>query len=200
VWSAANGICVKRLVPFLPELVPTLERLGHLVVTNDVREQLLALSAATVDRLLRPLRQPHGLSTTKPGRLLKKQIPIRMFTEWTDVKPGFLEWNVRLTSVEQTHLLHTFRATFDEYWEDPAFEPYDPSSADQVTRLDAALAVERRGPTDLPINLTSIEVRPWGYQREILEQLSAERQVHGLYRNLVVMAAGTGKTVVAGLD
>ncbi len=64
VWSAANGICAKRLVPFLPELIPTLERHGHLVVTDTVRGQLLALSPATVDRLLRPLRQPHGLSTT----------------------------------------------------------------------------------------------------------------------------------------
>jgi integrase-like protein len=91
VWSAANGICAKRMVPFLPELIPTLERHGHLVVTDEVRAQLLALSPATVDRLLRPLRQPHGLSTTKPGRLLKKQIPVRTFSEWTDVKPGFLE-------------------------------------------------------------------------------------------------------------
>jgi hypothetical protein len=90
-WSAANGICAKRLVPFLPELIPTLERHGHLVVSDDVRAQLLELSPATVDRLLGPLRQPHGLSTTKPGRLLKKQIPIRTFAEWTDVKPGFLE-------------------------------------------------------------------------------------------------------------
>ena len=81
VWSAANGICAKRLVPFLPELVPTLERHGHLVVTDEVRAQLLELSPATVDRLLRPLRQPHGLSTTKPGRLLKHQIPVRTFTE-----------------------------------------------------------------------------------------------------------------------
>jgi hypothetical protein len=91
VWSAANGICAKRLVPFLPELIPILEHHGHLIVADNVRDQLLTLSAATVDRLLRPLRQPHGLSTTKPGRLLKKQISIRTFTEWTDVKPGFLE-------------------------------------------------------------------------------------------------------------
>jgi len=94
VWSAANGICAKRLVPFLPEPIPTLVCHGHLTVTDEVREQLLALSPATVDRLLRPLRQPHGLSTTKPGRLLQNQIPIRTFTEWTDVKPGFLEGNL----------------------------------------------------------------------------------------------------------
>jgi len=91
VWSAANGICAKRLVPFLPELIPTLDRHGHLAVTDTVRAQLLALSSATVDRLLRPLRQPHGVSTRRPGRLLKHQIPVRTFTDWTDVKPGFLE-------------------------------------------------------------------------------------------------------------
>jgi hypothetical protein len=90
-WLAANGICAKRLVPFLAELIPTLERHGHLILTDEVREQVLALSSATADRLLRPLRHPHGLTTTKPGRLLKKQIPIRTFTEWNDVKPGFLE-------------------------------------------------------------------------------------------------------------
>ena len=104
-----------------------------------------------------------------------------------------LEWNVRLTSVQQEHLLDTFRATFDEYWEDPAFEPYDPADDDQKKRLDIALATEHRGPTDLPIDVSSIEVHPWGYQREILDQLSAEREIHGLFRNLVVMATGTGK-------
>jgi hypothetical protein len=90
-YTAANGICGKRLVPFLPEVVPTLERHGHLSLTDEVRVQLLTLSPATADRLLAPLRQPHGLTTTKPRRLLKKQIPVRTFTEWTDVKPGFLE-------------------------------------------------------------------------------------------------------------
>lgn len=111
-----------------------------------------------------------------------------------------LEWNVRLSEVEQGHLLDTFRATFDEYWEDPAFETYDPSDASQRARLDEALAAEGCGPIDLPIQLTSLDVRPWGYQREILEELDAEREIHGYRRNLVVMATGTGKTVVAGLD
>jgi hypothetical protein len=70
---------------------PTLERHGHLDLTDAVRQQLLTLSAATADRLLAPLRQPHGLITTKPGLLLQQQIPVWTFTEWTDVKPGFLE-------------------------------------------------------------------------------------------------------------
>ena len=111
-----------------------------------------------------------------------------------------LEWNVRLSAVEQGHLLDTFRAAFDEYWEDPAFEPYDPNSADDRARLDEALTRERRGPTALPIDIAALEVRPWGYQREILDELAVEREVHGHWRNLVVMATGTGKTVVAGLD
>jgi superfamily II DNA or RNA helicase/HKD family nuclease len=112
-----------------------------------------------------------------------------------------LEWNVRVAEVEQGHLLDTFRATFDEYWEDPAFESYDPTDASQRDRLDEALAAEgSSGPADLPIQLTSLDVRPWGYQREILDELAAEREVHDRRRNLVVMATGTGKTVVAGLD
>jgi superfamily II DNA or RNA helicase len=111
-----------------------------------------------------------------------------------------LEWNVRLSEIDQGHLIDTFRATFDEYWEDPAFETYDPQDAEQRARLDEALAIERGGITDLPIELTTLDVRPFGYQSEILESLAAERSLHGRYRNLVVMATGTGKTVVAGLD
>lgn len=93
-WRAANGICAKRLVPFLPELVPALERHGHLAVTEEVRAHLLALSPATADRLLRAARRaerPHGLSTTRPGPLLKRQIPIRTFAGWDDARPGFVE-------------------------------------------------------------------------------------------------------------
>jgi hypothetical protein len=93
-WSAANGICAKRLVPFLPELIPALERHGHLRLDDEVRALLFVLSPATADRLLRPARQaanPHGLSTTKPGRLLKHQIPVRTFAEWSNVRPGFFE-------------------------------------------------------------------------------------------------------------
>jgi hypothetical protein len=93
-WAAANYICAKRLVPFLPELVPTLERHGHLQLTDAVRAQVLAVSSATADRLLQPLRKaaaPRGLSTTRAGRLLKHQIPIRTFGDWNETRPGFLE-------------------------------------------------------------------------------------------------------------
>jgi superfamily II DNA or RNA helicase len=111
-----------------------------------------------------------------------------------------LEWNVRLSAVEQGHLLDTFAATFEEYWADPAFESYEPNDPSQRARLDEALAREQKGPADLPIDLTTLKVHPFGYQLEILQELAAEREVHGHWRNLVVMATGTGKTVVAGLD
>src|SRR5215210_1569600 len=93
-WRAANGICAKRLVPFLPELVPALERHGHLTLSDEVRAHLLALSPATADRLLRPARQaeqPRGLSTTRRGPLLKQQIPVRTFAGWDEARPGFME-------------------------------------------------------------------------------------------------------------
>jgi len=92
-WNVANQICAKRLVPFLPELVSVLERHGHLSLPPDVRSLLLSVSVATADRLLKKERQLHGkgVSTTKPGALLKKQIQIRTFADWNDVVPGFME-------------------------------------------------------------------------------------------------------------
>jgi superfamily II DNA or RNA helicase len=112
-----------------------------------------------------------------------------------------LEWNVRLSQLEQDAVVETIRATFVEYWNDPAFEAYDPQSADDRERLAKALTrAAGPKPGDLPIDVTSIDVRPYPYQQEILERLDAERVVHGRRHNLVVMATGTGKTVVAGLD
>ncbi len=96
-WTATNFIGAKRLVPFLPTLVPILERHGYLTLTDSVRTQLLTLSAATADRLLQQARaagHPHGVSTTKAGTLLKRQIPIRTFADWNEAAPGFLEADV----------------------------------------------------------------------------------------------------------
>jgi hypothetical protein len=83
VWHAANRICAKRLMPFLPTMVEALERHEHLHLSEECHRQLLSMSAATADRLLRSQRTrgQRGLSTTRAGILLKQQIPIRTFKE-----------------------------------------------------------------------------------------------------------------------
>lgn len=93
LWDRANRICSKRLVPFLPELISALERSNHLNLSQQVREKLLSISPATADRLLKQEKRKifKGKSTTKPGALLKKHIPIQTFAGWNDFRPGFFE-------------------------------------------------------------------------------------------------------------
>lgn len=111
-----------------------------------------------------------------------------------------VEWNVRLSRVGTPSLLEKFTATFDTYWNDSSFETYDPD-ADR-DRLDDALAeASGRRPHDrVTISLSGLEVRPYAYQQEMLDAITAERTVHDRHRNLVVAATGTGKTVIAALD
>jgi len=92
-WHAANRICAKRLIPFLPTLIEALERHEHLHISEECRRQLLSMSAATADCLLSSQRKlsQRGLSTTRAGTLLKQQIPIRTIEEWNEARPGFLE-------------------------------------------------------------------------------------------------------------
>ncbi|MCL6534376.1 MAG: DDE-type integrase/transposase/recombinase [Armatimonadetes bacterium] len=94
VWAICDGICGKRLAPFLPEIIPVLERFGELSLTGEVRQKLMTISAATIDRLLAPVRKRYQLrprTTAKPGTLLKHQIPIRTFSDWDEARPGFVE-------------------------------------------------------------------------------------------------------------
>jgi hypothetical protein len=92
LWEAAGRVCAKRLVPFLPTLIESLEHHGHLQLPEDVRERLLTISPATADRLLGQVRGGRGgISTTRPGALLKHQIPLRSFADWDDLQPGFFE-------------------------------------------------------------------------------------------------------------
>jgi hypothetical protein len=94
IWAVMDGICGKRLAPFLPEILHKLESCGELQLDPQVREKLLAISASTIDRLLGPSRKElhwKGKTHTKPGSLLKHQIPVRTFAEWDPQSPGFLE-------------------------------------------------------------------------------------------------------------
>jgi hypothetical protein len=93
-WAVLGGICGKRLAPFMGEAIAALERSGELILSERHREQLCAMSAATIDRRLAPERarlKMKGRSRTKPGTMLKERIPIKTFSEWDDAIPGFCQ-------------------------------------------------------------------------------------------------------------
>lgn len=107
-----------------------------------------------------------------------------------------LEWNVRVSGVELPAILEKFIATFENYWHDPEFEPY--TGAASRSHFDQAIRAEQNNASDQV--LANLDVRPYPYQQEILDRLWVEREVHQQWRNLVVAATGTGKTVMAALD
>jgi superfamily II DNA or RNA helicase/HKD family nuclease len=111
-----------------------------------------------------------------------------------------LEWNVRLAEAEASSILDRMRGTFDTYWADDAFEPYDPRA--DAARFDAALGRQRQRKGDASpfTSFASLDVVALPHQRLILEDLVVQRERHDRHRNLVVAATGTGKTVVAALD
>ncbi|OGO72668.1 MAG: hypothetical protein A2Z49_06970 [Chloroflexi bacterium RBG_19FT_COMBO_56_12] len=93
IWEICGRICSRRLHPFLPEITRVLEQHQELVLPAEVNQLLLQMSRASIDRCLHPFRfeHPRGLSTTKPGALLREAIPVRTFTPWEDERPGFEE-------------------------------------------------------------------------------------------------------------
>jgi len=93
IWEIYGRICSKRLQPFLAEGICVLERCHEIELSEETKTLLLKISSASIDRCLRAVRlqSPHGISTTKPGSLLKNLIAVRTFTEWDKERPGFLE-------------------------------------------------------------------------------------------------------------
>lgn len=114
LWALAGGPCGKRLAPFLGEFVDALVRYGELKISSEVRCMLTSMSASTVDRAMAPERkrlQVKGRSGTKPGSMLKSQIPIRTFAEWDDARPGFVE--VDLVGHDGGNLVGEYCQTLD---------------------------------------------------------------------------------------
>lgn len=101
-----------------------------------------------------------------------------------------LEWNIKLTRYDSPTTTAKVQATFESYWQSPDFEPY---TLTDKPRLEAALEEERHPGTALTSYLFTI--RPYAYQRQMLDEIAAERELRNNYRNLVVAATGTGKTV-----
>lgn len=94
IWCLCDCPCGKRLAPYMEEFITVLERHGEIKLSKGTRKKLCRMSAATIDRMLRGEKKKtafKGRSYTKPGSLLKSQIPIRTFKEWNKDEPGFLE-------------------------------------------------------------------------------------------------------------
>lgn len=101
------------------------------------------------------------------------------------------EWNVRLSNTDNAPILRKFEATFAQYWDEGAFEPYDRA------RFVEVLAARRNPERDALA--AAVRLHPYPHQTAVLDALAAER-ASGHNRNLVVAATGTGKTVIAALD
>jgi superfamily II DNA or RNA helicase/HKD family nuclease len=108
-----------------------------------------------------------------------------------------LEWNVRATAVDNPAIVARVASTFEQYWNEPEFQSYDPRV--DGDRLQAALDAERPVGLRPPRRADVGDARPKPFQNEMLEALSAERQ-RGHFRNLVVAPTGTGKTWVSAFD
>jgi hypothetical protein len=96
LWEAADRICGKRLKRAIPTLLEAMERHGHLALVPEVRERVLHASAATIDRLLAPVREvgKQGRRRSTINTPLRKSIAIRTFSDWNDPPPGFFEMDM----------------------------------------------------------------------------------------------------------
>ena len=92
IWEAADRICGKRLKAAIPNLIRAMEKHRHLQLDPAVRKKVLAVSAATTDRLLTPVRKGAGQRRRRhSSKKVSKEIPIKTFADWNDPSPGFLE-------------------------------------------------------------------------------------------------------------
>ena len=94
LWESADRLCGKRLKALLPQLIDAMERHGHLDLDAVIREKLLRLSAATIDRALRETRariDGQSKRRTGVGSAIRRSIPVRTFSDWGDRRPGYFE-------------------------------------------------------------------------------------------------------------
>ncbi|WP_417371965.1 MULTISPECIES: DUF3427 domain-containing protein [Flavobacteriaceae] len=108
-----------------------------------------------------------------------------------------LEWNLKITTKEVSHIIDKFQKTFDVYWQNNEFELFN-----DKTHSEKLISSLRSGkmPQQSFNNLAYFDLKPFPYQKEILERLEVERNVHNRHKNLLVAATGTGKTVISAFD
>lgn len=108
-----------------------------------------------------------------------------------------LEWNIKITTNEVSHIIDKFQKTFDVYWKNSEFELFDEKVHKEKLNNALNQATFKKDSTNAT---TFFNIKPFPYQSEILEKLEVERSVHNRYKNLIVAATGTGKTVIAAFD
>ena len=108
-----------------------------------------------------------------------------------------LEWNLKITSQEIPHIIDKSLNTFESYWQSSEFELFK-GDIESKNKLHEALREAKGGYSD--DSAFHFDIKPFAHQREILEQLDVERTVHQRYKNLVVAATGTGKTLISAFD
>ncbi len=106
------------------------------------------------------------------------------------------EWNVKATAQDLPDTIKKICATFESYWNSDEFELYTPEQHDKLR--DAI--IRERGVDNGPDVAYFFDVTPYPYQQEILDKIQAERQIRGNFKNLIVAATGTGKTVISAFD
>jgi hypothetical protein len=109
VWAMSGYLCSKRLVPGLPLFMELMEAEGAWGISAQVKEKLLKISVSTCERLLHPHKaafRPVGRCMTKPGSMLKAQIPVRTWADWLETEPGYCEMDL---------VHHCDNSTYGEY-------------------------------------------------------------------------------------
>lgn len=116
LWEAADRVCGKRLKPLLGVLLPALERHGHLQLSTDVRDRVMSVSAATIDRMLKETRDAvrgEERARARAAPAVRRAVPVRTFSDWHDPPPGYVEADLVAHSGESVagSFVHTLTLT-----------------------------------------------------------------------------------------
>lgn len=110
-----------------------------------------------------------------------------------------LEWNLKISEYTSKEMVTKFNATFESYWHDNEFYLFDKDNENDKKKLKISLSQNNNNNTNNDVQFY-FDIIPYSYQKEILDKLQAEREVHNRYKNLIVAATGTGKTVISAFD
>jgi hypothetical protein len=129
LWEASDRVCGKRLRALLPILLPALERNGHLHLGEMMRQKILAMSASTIDRLLRVPRSATRLKKARRAMpAARRRVPVRTFADWNEPPPGSMEMDLSLLTQSHRSSLLFMHSSYEQVVRDSerdaeGFEP-----------------------------------------------------------------------------